>query len=153
MSIQASRATSSALITTAVLGGIIGGIIVDLFLIVVGHQPVPGLWQFVASTLVGPVAFTSVNYAFLGLVLHAITSIFWAILYVFVWRMVSSLSNWLLGGIVWGVVVWAAMTGFLIFRGVPAPATALAIGMGLLAHIVFYALPMTWYVSRSARAL
>lgn len=130
----------------AVVGGILGGILIDLFLIVAGHQPVPGLWQFVASTLVGKVAFTSPAWAILGLAMHFATSIFWAVAYVLVWR---NLSNWVLGGLVWGVVVMVAMGLFLAVKaGVPF-ATGGALVAGVVGHWL-YMLPAAWYIARSA---
>lgn len=144
-----SPANRSAMLVPAIVGGVIAGIVIDLFLIVVGRQPVPGLWQFVASTLVGPQAFSSPSWAVLGLVLHFVTSIFWAIVYVFVWR---NLSNWVVGGLVWGVVVAIAMSLFLMVKAsVPFP-TGIALVMTLIAHWL-YALVMTWYVARSVRAV
>jgi hypothetical protein len=137
-------------IVPAVVGGIIGGVLIDLFLIATGSK-VPGLWQWVASNLVGPSAFSSPSYAVLGLVLHFATSIFWAIVYVYVWRAVNDLSNWIVGGLVWGVVVMVAMTAFLTIRGTAPPATVLSVIFTLIGHWI-YGLSVAWYVHRSVRA-
>lgn len=137
----------SALVRPAIIGGIIGGVIIDLLLIVVGRQPVPGLWLWVASTLVGAQAFASPSWAVLGLVLHFVTSIFWAIVYVYAWR---NLANWVAGGLVLGVVVAVLMSLFLLLKAaVPFP-TGMALVMSLIFHCC-YGLVVAWYVARSVR--
>lgn len=142
-----SPAPRSALLVPAIVGGVLGGIIIDLYLIVVGHQPIPGLWQFVASTLVGPQAFSSPSWAVLGIVLHFVTSIFWAIVYVYVWR---NLSSWVVGGLVWGVVVAVCMSLFLMVKASAPFPTGIALIMTLIGHWL-YALVVAWYVARSVR--
>ena len=136
-----------SLLVPAAIGGILGGVLIDLYLITIGHQPVPGLWQFVASTVVGPTAFTSTSWVALGLLLHFATSIVWAILYVLVWR---NLSNWIVGGLVWGVVVLVAMGIFLSVKAsVPFPTGGALVG-SVIGHWL-YMLPAAWYIARSVR--
>lgn len=142
-----SPVNRSAVLVPAIVGGVLGGIVIDLFLIVVAHQPIPGLWQFVASTLVGPQAFSSPSWAVLGLVLHFVTSIFWAIVYVYVWR---NLSSWIVGGLVLGVVVAVCMSLFLMVKAAAPFPTGVGLIMTLIAHWL-YALPVAWYVARSVR--
>jgi hypothetical protein len=109
------------------------------------------LWQFIASTAFGPVAYSSRVYAIPGVVMHVFTALVWAYLYAIVWSRVNSLQNWVLGGLVWGVVVDVVMDGFMAFRGVLEPQTASAVIFGLITNCVFYGLPMAWYLSRHAR--
>ena len=143
---------SPTLFKRAIIAGIIGGILIDAFLVIVAHQKVPGLWQFVASTLVGPVAFTSTSYAFLGLLMHFAISIAWAVLYAYVYQAMNQLSNWILGTIAWGIVVDVVMQGVLAARGV-APFTLSGVIAGLVPHVIFFALPVAFYLSRTpARA-
>ena len=84
------------------------------------HTSPVNIWQFVASTLVGQGAFGSLG----------------------------QLRNWILGATVWGVVVDAAMNLLLAVK-IGAPFVP-GFTQGLLGHIVFYASPMTWHVSRNA---
>ena len=140
---------SSSLVKRAIVAGIIGGIIVDLFLIIVGHQKIPGLYQFIASTLVGPVAFTSPSYALLGLLMHFVISIAWAVLYAYVYQSMNQLSNWILGTIAWGIIVDVVMQGLLAARGV-VPFTVGGVVMGLIPHVIFFAFPIAFYLSRTS---
>lgn len=143
---------SSALFKRGVVAGIIGAILIDTFLIIVAHQTIPALWQFVASTLIGPIAFTSTSYAFLGLLMHLVISIFWAVLYAYVYQAMNLLSNWILGTIAWGIIVDVVMQGVLAARGV-APFTLGGVIAGLVPHVIFFALPVAYYLSRTpARA-
>jgi hypothetical protein len=109
------------------------------------------VWQFIASAVLGPVAYSSPQYATIGLVLHLITALFWAYFYTFVWTRVNSLRNWILGGIVWGIVVTACMNAFEPFRGVLGPLTPTSVILSLITNVVFYALLVAWYLSRGVR--
>lgn len=132
--------------STALIAGIIGGILIDAFLAIVLHTSPVGIWQFVASTIVGPTAFTSPSYALLGFIVHFVTSIVWAVIYVYAFDAFGQLRNWIVGGIVWGVVVDAAMNLLLLVK-VGQPFVP-AFTQGLIAHVIFYGLPVAWYVAR-----
>jgi hypothetical protein len=151
MSTLVSRIGARSLAVSAFIAAIIGAICTDAFLSIAGHESPIHLWQFIASTLVGPVAFTATSYAGLGLVMHLITASVWAYLYAYGWGKVSNLQNWLLGGIVWGIVVDVCMNILLTLRGVPFQASPGPIAMGLVTNVVFYGIPVGWYLSRSAR--
>jgi hypothetical protein len=133
------------------VAGVIGAIGTDAF-ISIAHQISPvKVWQFIASAVLGPVAYTSPQYAATGLALHLITALLWAYLYVLVWSRVSSLRNWVLGGIVWGIVVTVCMDAVEAFRGVLGPLTPASVTFGLITNVVFYGLLVAAYLSRSAR--
>jgi hypothetical protein len=135
----------SSLIVPAIIAGIIGGIIVDTFLCIIGHKSPIDIWTFVGSTVAGPGAPWVV-----GLIAHFVISIVWAILYVYAAKAVPWLGNWIVGAIVWGIVVDAVMNGILAVKlGAPWGSS---FSQGLLAHVVFYALPVTLYLSRYLRA-
>lgn len=152
MSTQSTRlGYSSPLALHAFVAGIIGAIGTDVF-ISIGHQTSPvKVWQFIASAVFGPVAYTSSQYAAIGLALHLFTALFWAYLYTLVWSRVNSLHNWVLGGVVWGILVTVCMDAFEAFRGVLGPLTAGSIIFGLITNVVFYGLLVAWYLSRNAR--
>ncbi|HEY5340311.1 MAG TPA: hypothetical protein VIK27_04725 [Candidatus Aquilonibacter sp.] len=63
----------------------------------------------------------------------------------------SSLRNWIPGGIVWGILVTVCMGAFLAFRGVLGPLTFASVGFGLITNVVFYGLLVALYLSRTAR--
>lgn len=138
-------------IRRSVVAGVIGGIVIDAYLTLVmpSHSPI-AIWQFIASTIVGPVAFSTPSYALLGLCVHFIVSIVWAVLYAYAFGSLGQLRNWILGAIVWGIVVDAGMSLLLTIKtGSPWWASFVH---SLLAHVVFYALPVALYMAFAPRA-
>ncbi|MDB5092098.1 MAG: hypothetical protein JWO85_199 [Candidatus Eremiobacteraeota bacterium] len=151
MSTQVTRTEHASPALHPFVAGIIGAIGTDAF-ISIAHQMSPAkIWQFIASAAFGPVAYTSPQYAAIGLALHLITALFWAYLYTFVWTRVNSLRNWVLGGIVWGIVVTVCMDVFEASRGVLGPLTPTSVILSLITNVVFYGLLVAWYLSRSVR--
>jgi hypothetical protein len=139
------RSTSS-LLRSAVVAGIIGGILVDAFLALMFKTSPTTIWTNVAATAIG-----SGGPWWVGLVVHFIVSIVWAVLYLYVFAALGQLKNWIVGAIVWGLVVDAVMqfivatkTGSSWWQGFGNP-------IGITAHIVFYALPVTLYLASAAR--
>lgn len=150
---KAQNQSLRSLYGATAIAAIIGGVILDLKLIVIDHAPVPGLWQFIASTMFGPVAFSNTAYALVGLIMHFITSFFWAYLYLFVWSRINSLKNWIVGGLVWGLVAMIGMTTFLVLKGaMPMPTMGWPVLSSAIGHTIFFGLPVAWYIARSARA-
>lgn len=144
------RSTSrTSLLGQAAIAGIIGGIIIDIFLGIVLHRSPVAIWQFIASTIVGPGAFASPSYAVLGFFVHFIVSIVWAMLYTYTFSALGQLKNWIAGAIGWGIVVDAVMQ--LIVASRTGSAWGPAFVQGLIPHIVFYALPVALYMARAAR--
>ncbi|MGI9090806.1 MAG: hypothetical protein ACR2GG_06865 [Gemmatimonadaceae bacterium] len=131
----------------AIVAGIIGGIIVDLFLIVTRMAPFPGIYQFIASTLVGEIAFTSPSYIWLGVAMHFVISIVWALIYAYVANAAHALQKWLLGGLVFGVVVMIVMQIIQVVMGIAQPVSVGGIVVNLISHVVFFGLPIAWYLS------
>jgi len=151
MSTRTLRLSNASLVVPAIVAGIVGGVTVDAYLILSGQAPFPTLWQYVASTLVGKVAYTSPAYIALGVAMHLTISIVWAALYLYVWQAVSALKHWILGAIVWGAVVDIGMSLVLAFSGNARPLGVVPVIMGLITHIVFFMLPIAWYLSRYAK--
>ncbi len=146
------RTVSSNGIVNAVIAALIGSILIDLYLIVVVHETIPSMYQAIASTAFGRVAMSTPSYAAVGIVMHLITSLFWTFAYLYVWRTINSLSNWIVGGLVWGVVVAVCMTIVLALRGVPPDFVPMDVIVNLIGHSVFFGLPVAWYISRSVRS-
>jgi hypothetical protein len=136
----------------AITAGFLGGIIVDLFLIIVRAAPFPGVYQFIASTLVGPVAFTSSSYIALGLLMHFLISIAFALGFGFVasgFRAV--LDQPLAWGAIFGLAVYAVMESVLTLAHSAQPPSVKGIVIGLIAHIVFFGLPVALYYTRAEK--
>jgi hypothetical protein len=144
MAVQARSTTS--LLSSAVAAGIIGGILIDAFLAIIFKTSPIELWSGVAATVVGPGSAW-----WIGLVVHFVVSIVWAVLYLYIFSALGQLKNWIVGAIVWGLVVDACMqaivaakTGSNWWQGFGQP-------IGIIAHIVFYALPVALYFASAAR--
>ena len=149
MASNAGSLPRTSLLSQAAIAGIIGGVIVDLFLSIVLHRSPVMIWQFIASTIVGQGAFSSPSYAVLGFIVHFITSIVWAVIYAYAFTALGQIKNWILGAIVLGIVVDAVMELIVSVRtGAP---WASGFAQGLVAHIIFYALPVTLYMARATR--
>ena len=139
-------ARSSSLLGPAVVAGIIGGILVDAYLAVVFKVSPVALWTNVAATAIGPG--TS---PWIGALVHFLISIVWAVLYAYIFSALGQLRNWIVNAIVWGIVVDAAMQFIVVSKAGGSWWSAFANPSGLIAHIVFFALPITFYIARVAR--
>jgi hypothetical protein len=151
MSTQIARSKGASLALPAFIAGIIGAILTDAFLSIAQHTSPIHVWQFIASAAIGPVAFTSSSYAAIGVVLHLFIAIVWAYLYAYVAHALKMLHNWILGGIVWGIVVDVVMDAIVTARGALEPQTLNSVIFGLITNVVFFGLPVAWYLSRTVR--
>jgi hypothetical protein len=139
-------------ISRAVAAGFIGGIIIDLFLIIARAVPFPGVYQFIASTLVGPVAFTSGLYIALGLVMHFFISIAFALGFAFVAsRFRAVLDQPLAWGVIFGLAAYAVMEIVLALAHAAQPPSVKGIVISLIAHVVFFGLPVALYIARAGK--
>lgn len=142
------------MIKPAVLAGIAGGIILDLYLwlttVLPAHQSVTAALQYVASTVFGNVAYTSASYAAAGLAISLLVSIGWAGGYAYFTRTQPATNrHWLVAGAAYGVVVYVLMQLLLLGSGrlVP-PANPTALVNAVAAYVVFFGIPVA-YVVRS----
>ena len=133
-----------------VMGGVLGGVLIDSFLVIANHMPIVSIWQFVASAVVGGAAFTSPAYAALGAVVHFVTSIVWGVIFALLaGAMPGLLRRPVLSGIVYGIGVMLAMTTLLIVKhlgpaGPPDPAMLIK---SLIAHTAFFGVPVSLFVA------
>jgi hypothetical protein len=152
-SIDSQRSNSA--VAVGVVAGIIGGILLDLFLVLANHTNIIQVWQFAASGVVGSIAFGAPSFALLGFFVHFLISIVWGVIYAWL-----SLSTWpfltrspIFGGLLYGVVVMIAMTTLLVIRhiGPGGPPDTGMLVKSLIAHTVFFGLPVALYVARASR--
>jgi hypothetical protein len=147
-----SSAANSSFAAAGFVAGILGAIGTDAF-ISIAHRTSPvTVWQFIASAAVGPAAFSTPSYVPLGLVMHIFTALVWSYLYAYISRASHQLHHWVLGGIVWGIVVDVCMDALLAVRGALEPLTFDAVSFGLITNVVFFGLPVAWYLSRTLGA-
>jgi hypothetical protein len=150
MTTEASRGRSNALLTRAVAAGVLGGILIDVFLVVLG-SPFPGLYQFVASGLIGKAAFSSTAYIGLGLIIHFAISIVWAILYAYVVSALYTLRRWLITGLIFGIIVAIVMSIVQWAVHLSGTPSFLDFVLGLPEHVLFFGWPIAWFLSRHER--
>lgn len=146
-----ARSRASRLAGRAVVAGIIGGILVDLFLIVVHAAPFPMIYQFVASTVVGKVALTSASYIWLGVAIHFAVSIAWALIYAYAANAMHAIQRWALGGLVLGVAVMIVMELLQMIAGSAQSITVRSEIVTLISHVVFFGWPVAWYLAWATR--
>ena len=152
MAVQTAKAGGTQLAVRALIAGLIGGFLLDLFLIVFRFAPFPGIYQFIASGLVGKVAYTSGSYIFLGLIMHFTISIVWAEIYAFAASAAHALKKWVVSGLIFGVVVMIVMQLITVGRGMAPAPSAGAIVVYLIAHVVFFGWPIAWYLRNAQPA-
>lgn len=137
-----------------VVAGIVGGITVDAFLLAAGAGKFPTVYQYIASALVGKAAYASGSYVWLGLVMHFLISIAWGVAYAALCQRLGTrvLDRPIVAGSIFGIVVWIVMQAALVPVHLWQPPTsALALLVSLLAHTLFFGIPIAWYVRSAVR--
>ncbi len=146
-------------LTAGVVAGVAGGILIDLFLfamqVAAGTPPdkLAGNFAFIAAVLLGPSAYANPAAVPLGIGLHFAVSIGWALGYVYLIRSQPQLlvRPWV-SGAGFGLVVYVFMQIVLLTAGQYHRTTPGVLGTQLLAHVVFYGIPVALVVSRLLRA-
>jgi|SRR5579863_9366794 len=145
-----------ALVKSAVLAGVTGGILIDLYLwlttIVPAHGSILTMWQFVASGAIGSTAYSNTSYAWLGLLVHFVVSIGWAGGYAYLAQSQTFLNQrWPLSGFFYGFIVYIFM--MLLTLGAHIfvfPSNADQVLNAVIAHCVFFGIPVAYVVSKTA---
>jgi hypothetical protein len=138
------HAHRSSLFVPAITAGVIGAIIVDAFLSIELHVSPIVLEAGIATTAFG------IASPALGVVVHLVIAIVWAVIYAYVFNAIGQLQNWILGAIVLGIVVDAVMNAIITMKTGTTWGSAFV--DGLITNVVFYALPVAWYIAnRSPR--
>jgi len=135
---------SRSLFVQAIIAGIIGGIIVDAFLSIELHVSPVALETHNATIAAGPGASPV-----LGVIVHFVTAIVWAVVYAYAFNAIGKLQSWIVGAIVLGVVVNAVMN-FMITMKTGAPWSKGFVA-DWIPNVVFYALPVTLFLARTIR--
>jgi hypothetical protein len=144
------------LVMRAITAGIAAGVLLDLYLwvttIAPAHRTMLDFWQWVASTVVGNLAFTNAGFAWLGLVVNLIVSVGWAGGYAHLASQQPFLDRrWPISGLVYGVVVYVIMQAILLGGGKFVFPTGLGFEIALVGHMVFFGLPVAFVVARMDR--
>jgi hypothetical protein len=152
-----ARTDWAAIFKAAISAGIAGGITIDIYLWVTTILPVHGsiltIWQYAASGAIGATAYTSASYAWLGLLVHAIVSIGWAGGYAYLASTQTFLNQrWFISGIFYGFMVYVFMQLLALGAHVFVfPANADVVLNTVIAHCVFFGLPVAFVVAKMAK--
>jgi uncharacterized membrane protein YagU involved in acid resistance len=151
---QSGTLPAPALIAAGITAGVAGAIFIDAYLIVVlvyvlHSTNIAGLYEYVASGAIGQAAYATANAAYLGAVLHVVVSLTWAIGYAYVAaRTPQVLQRPLLSGVAFGFVVMVAMQLVEVAAGIYRQPTTLSLGNEIVAHTVFFGIPVAYVVTR-----
>jgi len=146
-------------ITAGIVAGLAGGILIDVFVfamqLAAGTPPdkLADNFVFIASAVLGPSVTASSSAVPIGIVLHFCVAIGWALGYVYLARSQPHIvaRPWI-SGAGFGLTVYVFMEIILITAGQyhrPPPGL---LGTQLVAHIVFYGIPVALIVSRLLRS-
>lgn len=143
---------------TALLAGVTGAILIDLYLwiteVLLMHKvSTLVLFQWDASNLLGPSAFQAgVGVALFGCLLHLVVSLIWGAIFTLAALRIRALAkNWLVSGVIFGVIVRLVMAHIVVplGRAIMPPAHGVYLANLYVAHILFFGIPVAWVVSRS----
>ena len=142
----------SSLTRAILVGGGAAGVLdaidaIVAFKVVLGFDPIP-IYQFVASGMLGPAAFSGgVGTAFVGLMVHFVIAFSAASVFVAAAvRWPALLERALPAGAVFGVGVWAFMNFVVISlsRIPPSPFNLALFLNGIVGHALFVGIPISF---------
>ncbi len=137
-----------------IVAGLIGGAVIDLFLLATGMGHAPQIYQWIASLIVGPVAFSSAADAWLGVGLHIIVSAAWGVAYALLCQRIGTvvLDRPVVAGVAFGIVVWAVMQLVLLsLHAWQRPISPVVLLLSLIAHTLFFGVPIATFVRVAVR--
>jgi hypothetical protein len=148
----------SAIAGPGIIAGLAGGVIIDLYLVltivVLSHSAtLLGFYQFVASGAIGPSAFADGTAgALIGVAVHLSVSVAWGIGYAYVaFQMPQVRSRPIVSGICFGLMVMVAMQLLEVAANIYHLPDATALINALIAHTLFFGLPVALIVSRTLK--
>lgn len=136
------------------IAGVFGAIVFDLYLwattVLPAHGSMIGLWQWIASTALGKLAFSSPSFAATGLAILVVTSVVWAGAYAYVAAVRPFVNRrWAISGPVYGLVVYLLIQiVLLVDNNFVYPPTPNAFLVAVIGHVVFFGLPVAFVVNR-----
>lgn len=142
------------IVRQALAAGIVAGILIAIYLYFTqdapAHVSLAQHFQWVASAAFGQIAYTSAAYVALGILFHFAVSIGWAGGYAYLAQQQTFLNaRWAISGIVFGLVVYVFMDLLLLGVRMFVPPPPIGIVNAVVAHCVFFGLPLGYVVSRT----
>lgn len=152
---EARLPLARAILDATVMVGVLDAADGIVFFGVHGRTPVQVL-QYIASSLMGTRSFSGgLTSAGLGLVLHFVTALVVATIYILASRHLTVLrTQWVLLGLLYGTAVWAIMNLLVLPHTAVAPAsiTAAVLINGVLGHALFVGVPSAFFAHKVAAA-
>jgi hypothetical protein len=145
------------IVIQALAAGIVGGALFDVYLwltpLATAHPGILGIWTSIASTVGGKTMIANPNAPWIGLGVHAATSIVWAGAYAYVAAQQDFVRRrWYISGPVYGLVVYLVMQLVLLVSGnFEYPHSPNDFVSALIAHAAFFGLPVAFVVSALGR--
>jgi uncharacterized membrane protein YagU involved in acid resistance len=145
------------MVRAGVAGGIVGGIILLLFLLGAGLATTKAspmvillaLLQFSAEWAIGKEALASTSYAWIGVLVHFGTSILWGLAFVYVAKQRPQVVQQpFIAGIVYGVIVWIGTQLVLMATGLFRTPSPNEIETELFAYCIFFGIPLAYTVAK-----
>jgi hypothetical protein len=153
---QARLLSLPSILRTGIVAGFAGAVLIDAYLLVtvvlVAHAvTLTGFYQFVASGAIGPSAYEGTSGAVLGVAVHLVVGVSWGVGYAYAAAQTPQLrSRPVVSGIAYGIVVMLAMQLVEVAANVyKIPGPALWFNT-LVAHTLFFGLPVALIVARIA---
>jgi len=143
-----------ALAVPGAIAGLVGAVLIDAYLlftlVVAGHLvTVSGFYQYVASGALGKAAYATPGSVALGIAVHVVVAIAWGIGYAYVAaRTPQVLSRPLLSGTVFGILVMVSMQLVEVAANIYVLPNTVLFFNGIIAHVVFFGLPVAYIVER-----
>ena len=143
------------IIRQACIAGIVAGITIEAYLLLTvvypSHMTPVTQLQWIASAAFGQLAYSSTGYAIVGLLMHFIVSIAWAGGYAYLAQQQPFMNDrWYISGPVYGLVVYIFMDLLLLGVRLFVPPPPLGILNALVAHCIFFGLPLAYTVKRTS---
>jgi hypothetical protein len=147
-----ARTDWGAIALRGIAAGIAGGILIEAFLYVTAilpaHGTLAGQWTWIASTVLGKAAFTMPSAWAIGLLLHVLVAIGWAVGYAYLDATTPAIAaRPAISGVIYGIFVYVMMQIVLLGDNAFHWPTAVEFLDAVVAHAIFYGLPVALVVS------
>jgi hypothetical protein len=152
------RAGLRAAARPGILAGLLAALLIDAYRLGVdafahGTEVVEHHYRHVAAAVIGAGAFALPGAAYLGVAIHVVVSVAWAVGFASVALQAPQVVRRpILSGAVFGVVVYITMQLIEYFAGTAHPVTPAGIFAQLVAHTIFFGIPLALVVDARLRA-
>lgn len=143
-----------AVVGPGVVAGLVGAVAIDAYLLLTvvlatHSETATAFYRFVASSVIGRAAYESPSAVPLGIAVHVIVSVMWAVGYAYVAARTPQVRDrWTVSGIAFGCVVMIAMQLVEVAANIYHLPDAFELFNQFVAHVAFFGIPVAYVVSR-----